>query len=142
MCFPGSICRQTGLPQGPKLGWLLLTLMLVGCSGESGPARVPVEGNAIAGGTPISRGSISFLPEAGHHGPAAMAAIEDGHFRLDDQNGPVAGPHRVIVSVETAEKAAVFASDGEGSRSRGPRRWTLHVRVPESGPFEYNPVLD
>jgi hypothetical protein len=50
----------------------------------------------------VNVGSISFLPDAGHRGPAASTAIIAGEYRFDSENGPTPGPHRVIVGVEQA----------------------------------------
>jgi len=52
-------------------------------------------------GLPVARGSISLFPDRGHSGPAASTSISDGNYRFTTINGPFAGPHRVVVGVET-----------------------------------------
>jgi hypothetical protein len=88
---------------------------------------------------------ISFLPVEGQTGPAATAAIENGRYQLNRKQGPVAGPHRVVVIVDYDAKAAFFSGPqgrGPGPPARSPRRWESEVNVPEEGPFEYNVTMD
>ena len=74
-------------------------LSLAGCTAESD--RRPISGTVSVDGTPVVRGSISFFPDHGHSGPAASTSISAGKYRFTSVNGPSAGPHRVVVGVET-----------------------------------------
>ena len=76
----------------------LLIICLPAC--DSASPRRPVSGTVSIDGVEVSVGSISFLPDAGHRGPAASTAIVAGKYRFDSENGPTPGPHRVIVGVE------------------------------------------
>jgi len=58
---------------------------------------------------PVARGSISFFPDRGHSGPAASTSIADGNYRFTTLSGPFAGPHRVVVGVETDPRSLTQA---------------------------------
>jgi len=127
-------------------GGLVLAVVCVsyaGC-GRSGPRRIAVEGTATFQGTPVEEALISFLPAKGRPGPAANAVVEDGQYRFSRQNGPTAGPHRVIVVAEHDDKSAFLATDNvdAAAASKLSGRWEFEVEVPEKGPFEYNVTLE
>jgi hypothetical protein len=98
-------------------------------------------GDGIAAGEPVADGLISFLPPKGANGPAASTDIQDGHYRLDDQTGPVAGPHHIVVSVESVPTGDGPSID-PANKSGGLRRWEFQFEVPRSGPVTYNLTLD
>ncbi len=75
---------------------LLLAVALTGCV-ESGPDRAAISGQVTIGGQPLKAGRILFTPLAPTEGPASSAAIVDGNYRLDEQQGPLVGQHRVAV---------------------------------------------
>jgi hypothetical protein len=116
-----------------------------GCSGGDRLERIPVRGTASVEGAPIAAGTISFLPSAGHSGPAATAVIENGSYQLSRDEGPVAGTHRVVVIVDYDDKAAFFSQakkqPADSSRP-ATRRWESEVDVPEKGPFEYDVAVE
>lgn len=115
-----------------------------GCSGRDGPQRIVVEGAATRDGSPVEKASISFLPAAGHHGPAATTMIEQGRYRLGPDEGPAAGPHRVIVEMAGDDKSAFLSAARDEGVPAGPpaRRWEFEVEVPAEGPFEHDVTLD
>lgn len=77
--------------------YILLITTLNGC-GESDPwPRVPIGGSVTVAGMQAFEGSITFLPAEGTSGPSATATISGGNFQFQTSNGPVAGPHRVMI---------------------------------------------
>ncbi len=121
-----------------------LCVLLVACSGRKGPRRVPVQGNVTLGGTPIENASISFLPATSNHGPATMAIVMGGRYRLNRKQGPCAGLHKVVVLRDANDKKAFLANRGGHPVAEvGDRqRWEFEVVVPEKGPFEFDLALD
>jgi len=122
----------------------LLVLLLVGCSGGDGPDRVPLSGEVTRAGSPVARGTVSFLPAEGHSGPAATTGIAEGRYQFSKTDGPVAGPHQVIVSLALDDKTSPPQAAGRSPSSATPpkSRWELPVTVPATKPFEYNVTLD
>jgi len=108
-------------------------------------------------GKAVERGSISLLPAAGNSGPAANGVIVDGAYRFTTETGPRAGPHRVLIDVESppgGERAAgqdapgaVNTGDvkrtgvrakparppGAGTGQATKRHWEIDFTVPEHG---------
>lgn len=83
-------------------GWVILaTAFLVGCGGSSGPGRLPLSGTVKVNGEDIEKGAISFRPAYGHDGPAALATINKGRYGFSSSSGPVPGPHKVVIDVDT-----------------------------------------
>jgi len=126
-------------------------LLLGGCSGSDGPQRVPLYGEVTVAGSPVARGSISLLPAEGHPGPAATTLIKEGRYEFSSRDGPVAGPHRVIVVLEGDGKGSLMSQAARpptpagqpGSPAKAPaRRWELRAEVPATGPFEHDIALD
>jgi hypothetical protein len=72
----------------------LIALLAAGCGGtEQGSVR----GTITVAGKPLSRGSITFLPEAGDKDPVT-AAIIDGVY---DTGPMLAGPARITIMHST-----------------------------------------
>ncbi|MHB1036332.1 MAG: hypothetical protein ACYC35_16925 [Pirellulales bacterium] len=127
-----------------RIGSWMLALVAVacGCSGRSGPARVAGEGTVRRGGALVDEGLVSFQPAAGHSGPAATTVIVAGHYRFDASNGPVPGPHRVVVRVIESNKMARMKGDASADSKAAPKdgKTAPSTRefafdVPELGPF-------
>lgn len=105
---------QTGSPAtvNDRRVWRCVPVWLIGvgacivngnCQHSDGPARIAVFGTVTSeSGDPVD-GMISFLPEAGTKGPAAMASLIDGDFKFNQANGPVAGKYRVLVVKHLAD---------------------------------------
>jgi hypothetical protein len=113
---------------------------LVGCGKGDRATRLPVFGAvSLESGEKLS-GSISFVPTEGHRGPAATTTLVDGNYRFDRDNGPTAGPHRVIVK-RVNSKSKMLAGLAEkkpkdakpGSAAEPKREWTVFVDVAENG---------
>jgi hypothetical protein len=119
---------------------------LTGCGDNSGPQRIEVSGNlswgdGIEAGEPVADGLISFLPAGELNGPAANVDIEDGYYHFDDVTGPVAGLHRVVVSVEAMPHSEDAPID-PANKSGGLRRWEFQFEVPTTGPVTHDLTLD
>lgn len=96
-CQPPNMEKIGGLPfaRMPRFdGWYLFlaACCLVGCRGETGPAKYTVSGTVTLDGKPLSNGDVTFYPVAGNL-PAAAGKLEDGRYTFRT----VAGEHRVVV---------------------------------------------
>ncbi len=85
----------------PRAGLFCVAILAAvsanGCRDAGGP-RGSVEGKVTFDGTPVERGTISFLPTAGTVGPATYATIENGCYAVTAENrGPVPGKQRVQI---------------------------------------------
>ena len=83
------------------LSTLVLALFVaatVGCGGGEG--RAPIAGEVSLGDQPLANGRILFVPVAPNEGPTASAAIVNGKYELDQENGPIVGPNRVEVEAD------------------------------------------
>jgi hypothetical protein len=82
---------------------LLLPMALaLGCGGST-IERVPVSGEVLIDGQPLSSGNIQFVPEQGR--PSSAAIQPDGHFELASESvghtkeiGATPGRYRVQVA--------------------------------------------
>lgn len=76
---------------------IVMVITAAGCA-ESGDGldRQPISGSITLNGLPLASGLITFVP-SGAPEPVATAAIEDGSYALDREDGPVSGPHRVTI---------------------------------------------
>ena len=128
----------------------LLTVLVAGCWGGDDVDRIAIQGEVLLDNAPLSQGTISILPAEGQSGPAATTTITGGRFEFDRQNGPSAGPHRVVINlvggVDKPKLAAMKGRQGPGgapSQATPPkrRRWEREVDVPKTGPFQYDVTL-
>jgi len=81
-----------------RLVFLLLAIGLAGC-GDGRPERVPVAGQVLIDGKPLTLGYIRFVPADARPSGGQIGA--DGRFTLtcyDGQDGAVLGPHRIEVA--------------------------------------------
>lgn len=75
---------------------VLLLLACMGC--DNRPRRVPVAGQVLIDGQPLTTGFVRVIPEGAR--PATGAIGKDGRFRLttfDGEDGCVLGTHRVEI---------------------------------------------
>lgn len=73
-------------------------IFLVGC-GDNGPTlnRAQVSGDVTVNGDPLEKGSIAFLPADGTQGPSVGGTIQEGHYLIPMEEGPVVGTYRVKI---------------------------------------------
>jgi hypothetical protein len=77
---------------------LSLVAALTGCS-DGRPKRVPVSGQVLIDGKPLTQGSVRFVPEGGR--PSTARLDDQGRFALrcfDGVDGAIPGKHRVSVT--------------------------------------------
>jgi hypothetical protein len=75
----------------------ILISALAGC-GDGRPVRVPVAGQVLIDGKPLTYGSIRFLPASGR--PSYGDLDKEGRFRLtcyEAGDGAIVGSHRVEI---------------------------------------------
>lgn len=132
------------------IGWQVLVLiMLVGCSRSSGVPRLPVYGTITHPGGEKIDGSVSFVPDQGRSGPGAVTSLVKGEYRFDTTNGPLAGPHRVIVTraagkgmllkqggASKGQPAALKDKDAAGARQVN--EWKFSADIPANGPYQFD----
>lgn len=149
---PAAACSKPDVRQRPgcgpafhrrvfvhDVGFLLVVLvaaLAAGCGGsEEGPVRAAVRGQVSLDGQPLESGMIRFVPAEGTTGPAAVAAIVDGHFELTDEEGPIVGDHRV--EIEATDYTA-FAIDDEQAFAKSFRENRGKPLPPNPVPETYN----
>jgi hypothetical protein len=71
--------------------WVLLF-----SSGCGGPSTAALHGKVTLDGVPVTSGSIAFFPEGA--GTKAAAAIVDGNYTIEAEDGLQPGKYRVEVS--------------------------------------------
>ena len=79
------------------LAVVLTTATILGC-GDGRPQRVPVSGQVLIDGEPLTHGFVRFVPE--NDRPSRSDIGPDGRFTLgcyDLDDGAVTGTHRVAV---------------------------------------------
>jgi hypothetical protein len=96
-----------------------LLLLTSGC-GDGRPKRVPVSGQVLIDGKPLTLGSIYFVPTAAR--PASAEIGPDGRFTLatfEPGDGAVPGTHKVSVQ-------AVESVGTNKVRWHAPKKYTDH----------------
>jgi hypothetical protein len=120
-------------------------LWVVGC-GSGDPKRHALSGSVIVEGTPVAKGTISFLPAPGNNAQPAHTSIEDGKYRFSKANGPFAGSHRVVIGIKTSPNDEPTApteageASGQGikemAQPRPPNPWQQQRPVPKKLQWE------
>ena len=94
-----SASGRTGRHTVPRvicIAVLAVALLCVGCSDR--PNMVPVSGQVLIDGKPLSRGFVRF--SSGEGRPALGRLSEEGRFRLttyESGDGAIVGSHRIAV---------------------------------------------
>jgi hypothetical protein len=86
----------------PTLLFAAICLAATGC-GDGRPARVPVAGQVLIDGKPLTRGYVRFVPAEGR--PSTGNLDADGRFTLtcfETGDGALVGTHRVEVNGQQA----------------------------------------
>jgi hypothetical protein len=78
--------------------FMFVGVLIAGC-GRSGPQRHEVSGSVTFAGEKTAQGSISFVPIGDTKGPQVGGNIEQGQYHIDRKGGPVAGRHRVEITL-------------------------------------------
>lgn len=106
-----------------------LGLVSLGCSRETGPVRVRVAGVVERRAEPLVNGTITFLPTAGHNGPAANGAIQNGKFDIPASEGPSPGAHQVLISLIPGKMTPEFAAGSSGPKASNRTRWEFQADI-------------
>ena len=94
--------------------WTLLLLLLVAGCQQQGRETSYVEGIVTVNGTPLSNGTVTFLPESGRSATGYIQ--ENGRYVLgtyDEDDGAVIGMHKVAItaSLSTTKQRPNFDVD-------------------------------
>lgn len=134
---------------GRVLGLLATGLCLLGC-GQSEPplARLAVSGQVTAGTDKLVDGAISFIPEDGNSGPAVTTAIDNGEYRFDVTNGPIAGQYKVVIApraegknsrnLPAARTPATDKGPADGAIAGGGQAAHFATVSPDDTSFDFN----
>jgi hypothetical protein len=122
-------------------------LVLAGCG--DGLKRVAVQGKITAGGRPLDRATVQFIPTGATRGEGGMGRSDElGNFTLigsrDGARGVVPGEYKVRVSRLVGRDGAPLPEDARqadhpGAKESVPAPYTspdgtpLRVTVPEAG---------
>ncbi len=111
---------------------LALAALAIGCGKNDGPLRATASGKVSLDGAPLRSGVVRFVPSGNTQGPVAAATVKDGAFQLPQEEGPVAGTHRI--EIEMIDHWG-FAPDDEAAFVRyfesQPRRQAPPNPIPE-----------
>jgi hypothetical protein len=125
----------------------VLLILPLGCGHGSAFERLPVGGTvSLAGGEKLN-GTITFLPVDGTQGPAAIASLVNGEYQFNRNDGPAAGPQRVIVN-KAISKKLMLESRGKAAppeqAAGGPPKteWQKSVDLKAEGPYRCDFQLD
>lgn len=75
-----------------------MLLTAIGC-GDGRPGRVPVSGQVLIDGKPLTFGEVLFVPDEGR--PSRGKIDSSGHFKLScfgESDGAILGTHKVAIS--------------------------------------------
>jgi hypothetical protein len=82
----------------------VVSLLAIGCGGESGPTRYRLSGEVNFAGKAVPAGTIYFQPTTG---PAGSARIKNGQYDTGPGQGIIGGKHKVMIE----------GFDGQGATS-------------------------
>lgn len=134
------------------LGVGLIVVVGGGC-GDGRPTRVPVSGQVLIDGKPLTFGDIMFLPEGGR---ASQSSInKDGRFTLscyDTNDGALLGNHQVSITAaepinskvmrwRAPKKFANIRTSGLTQQITGPTD-SLVINISWEGGREFDEVTD
>jgi hypothetical protein len=126
------------MPRYFSLILVSISATAAGCGSDDGLARVAVSGTVKMAGENLPSGSISIVPDEGHTGPAANGSIEDGWFSFSSADGPVAGPHRFIVTfMPTKHELLKMRASGKDIQTS----WEFPLTIPDEPSFEHDFTL-
>jgi hypothetical protein len=86
---------------GVTLAVAATALGTCGCGRDGG--LLPLAGTVSWQGRPLDKGSIVFVPTAGHRGPKLGAKIVGGDYKIDAERGATPGVYRVEVRSDSGE---------------------------------------
>lgn len=147
-----SRCSQWLLSTG-IVQFALFVVSAVGCGRKAVLPRAAVEGLVDIDGTKLASGVVRFIPTQGTEGPAAVATVTNGEFKLAQKAGPLVGTQRVEIDAlnyqgfELDDEQAFVANVEQKRKEEKPKnpvpnayntRSTLTVTVNEKGPNKFD----
>jgi len=81
--------------------WLMMCSLVVaacGCGGPRGPERAEINGIVTLDGELLEHGGLQLFPAEGTQGPTAGSQIIDGKYHVAQEEGPVLGTYRVVIT--------------------------------------------
>jgi hypothetical protein len=106
-----------------SLWFLALTLILMGCGGQSGLefSTAQVEGTVTYRGKPLETGKIRFIPDGEVvdgkvAGQAVFADIKDGKYSIPAAEGVTVGKNRVEIKSYRGTGKMQVSSAGDGEK--------------------------
>ena len=145
-----SAFNHRQFPIGRMLWLVALGLMIssAGCGKKDRVTRLPLFGKVSTSNDEEINGSITFIPSEGFHGPAATATIANGEYQFNQENGPTAGPHQVIVKRLTSRNRLPGTnrgdqkSDSEAIPSGNSKtEWRLSANLTKNASNQYDFTL-
>ncbi|MCA9117938.1 MAG: hypothetical protein KDA79_22860 [Planctomycetaceae bacterium] len=96
----------------------VVTALLTGCGGASGPEQVLVSGKVTWQGEPVEDGVIRFLPAEGSDTPTKSAVVQKGQYEASGRGALVPGTYRVEITAFTGGPAgpSLPVSDPESAK--------------------------
>ena len=125
---------------------LPLAVVAVGC-GKTELKRQRAWGVVQVDQSPLTDGTIRFVPTKDTRGPAAVAVVKDGFFELPAEVGPLVGTHRVEIEAavkpgfEIDDEAAFAAAMAAGKGPPIPAQ-PIPPRYNRSSTLEINVTAD
>ena len=117
-----------GLPNMLRVGLVLVacSFLLFAVSGcNRGPERVPVAGQVLIDGKPLTTGTIRFIPDSGR--PASARIADDGSFRVITKTLSGGGAE-IAGLVPGSYRMAVLASEYLSESENAEVRWLAPPR--------------
>ena len=122
-----------------KTHWLLyfssamVLFALPGCGTSTNDiGRLPLSGTVVRENSNSAvNGTISFLPKA--KGPSATTQIREGAYQFNQQNGPIFGDYRVLVSTQAGMNQTNSTANpdevGAVSNKLNSKEWTFSILI-------------
>jgi hypothetical protein len=104
-----------------SITWLIIAVLVSGCTRSNYPQTVPVNGTVTLDGQPVPRAVVTFLPTSGNRS-ATGDTDELGRFALSTfspGDGAVVGEHRVAIVPKDPPPmpGSQFAVSGSASKT-------------------------
>ncbi len=119
-----------------------LLSLFCGCGSESRMTRLPMHGTVTMASGERLHGSITFNPAQGQSGPSATTKLDDGKYEFDRTNGPVAGPHTVIIKREISRTDSLRGIAAKQRPRQNGAEWTLSADVSDKGQYLQDFTID
>lgn len=126
-----NLCRPRVLTPFP----LLLSALVVaaGCGSENPLGRRPISGKVALQGQPVDYGSIQFIPLDLQHGVNSGAMINNGIYRITEEQGLPPGKYKVMISSPDRGKKEKYEGPPGDERTlaveRIPKKYNLETTL-------------